>query len=46
MRFVTFGVSDHGRLLIVAHREEGDTLRIISARLASKGERAIYEEGQ
>ena len=44
-RFVTFGVSERGRLLVVAHTEEDDTLRIISARVASKGERKIYEEG-
>ena len=43
-RFVTFGVSERGRLLVVAHTEENDTLRIISARVASKGERRIYEE--
>ena len=44
-RHITFGVSDRGRLLVVAHTEEDDTIRIISARLASKGERKIYEEG-
>ena len=44
-RFVTFGVSERGRLLVVAHTEEEDILRIISARVASKGERKIYEEG-
>ena len=44
-RFVTFGVSERGRLLVVAHVERGDTIRIISARVASKGERTIYEEG-
>jgi uncharacterized protein len=43
-RFVTFGVSERGRLLVVALTEENDILRIISARLASKGERKIYEE--
>jgi len=43
-RFVTFGVSERGRLLVVAHTEENDILRIISARVASKGERRIYEE--
>ena len=43
-RFVTFGVSERGRLLVVAHTEEHDILRIISARVASKGERKIYEE--
>jgi uncharacterized DUF497 family protein len=32
-------------LLVVAHTEEDETIRIISARLASKGERKIYEEG-
>ena len=44
-RYVTFGVSERGRLLVVAHTEEGETIRIISARVASKGERKIYEEG-
>jgi len=44
-RYITFGVSNRGRLLIVAHTEEDETIRIISARLASKGERKIYEEG-
>jgi hypothetical protein len=44
-RFVTFGVSGKGRLLVVAHTERGDTIRIISAREASKGEKRIYEEG-
>jgi uncharacterized protein len=43
-RFISFGVSERGRLLVVAHTEEEDTLRIISARVASKGERRIYEE--
>ena len=43
-RHITFGVSERGRLLVVAHTEEDDTIRIISARLASKGERKIYEE--
>jgi uncharacterized DUF497 family protein len=44
-RYVTFGVSKRGRLLVVAHTEEGVTIRIISARMASKGERELYEEG-
>lgn len=44
-RFITFGVSTSGRLLVVAHTERGDTIRIISARLATRGERKIYEEG-
>lgn len=44
-RFVTFGVSSQGRLLIVSHTERGNVIRIISARLATKAERQIYEEG-
>ena len=44
-RYVTFGVSERGRLLVVAHTDEEETIRIISARIASKGERELYEEG-
>ncbi len=44
-RFVTFGLSSRGRLLVVSHTERGDIIRIINARLATKGERKIYEEG-
>ena len=44
-RYVTFGLSERGRLLVVAHTEKGKTIRIISARIASKGERELYEEG-
>ena len=43
-RFVTLGVSSIGRLLAVAHTERGNNIRIISARLATKSERKIYEE--
>jgi uncharacterized DUF497 family protein len=45
-RYVTFGVSERGRLLVVAHTEKNDTIRIISARMANKGERKLYEEGK
>lgn len=44
-RFVVFGVSSRGQLLVVAHAERSDTIRIISARPATPGERKIYEEG-
>ena len=44
-RYVTFGLSERGRLLVVAHTEDVETIRIISARVARKGERKIYEEG-
>ena len=44
-RDITFGVSSRGRLLVVAHTEREEAVRIISARPATKGERKIYEEG-
>ena len=44
-RFVTFGASSAGRLLVVSHTERGDRLRIISARIATRSERRLYEEG-
>lgn len=43
-RFVTFGLSQANRLLVVAHTDRGRRIRIISARLMTKGERKIYEE--
>jgi uncharacterized DUF497 family protein len=45
-RFVTFGVSSRGRLLTVSHTDRGNTIRIISTRIATSVERQIYEEGQ
>ena len=44
-RYITFGVSSQGRLLVVSHTERGGLVRIISARTATKSERKIYEEG-
>ncbi len=44
-RFVTFGMSSKGRLLVVSHAERGEAIRIISARRVTKRERKIYEEG-
>ncbi len=44
-RYITFGVSARSRLLVVSHTAEGETIRLISARKASKGERELYEEG-
>jgi uncharacterized protein len=43
-RFVTFGISTSGRLLVVAHADRDDAIRIISARPATRAERGIYEE--
>lgn len=45
-RFVTIGRSDRNRTLVVVHSEVGDTIRIISARLATRRERREYEEGK
>lgn len=44
-RTITFGVSSSGRLLVVAHSQRGDAIRIISARVTTRHERKIYEEG-
>ena len=43
-RFITIGESSRGRLLMVAHTERGDSIRIISAREATRQERQFYEE--
>ncbi len=46
-RYVTIGLSERLRLLFVVHTERhGDTIRIISARRASKSEEAAYAEAQ
>jgi len=44
-RWLTFGISVEERLLVVAHAEGGDTIRIVNARRATRNEREIYEEG-
>ena len=45
MRFVTFGLSSSGRLLVVAHADRDDVIRIITAREATRTDRKLYEEG-
>lgn len=42
-RWLTFGVSQSDRLLVVAHTDRGRAIRIISARKATRHERGIYE---
>lgn len=42
-RFVTMGHSVNNRLIVVSHTEEGDTVRIITAREATSHERKAYE---
>jgi hypothetical protein len=45
-RFVLLGMSILARLVVVVHTEAEDTIRIISARLATRRERRNYEEGE
>lgn len=44
-RFVTMGLSDNNRLLVISHTDRGDKVRIISARVASRSECKEYEDG-
>ena len=43
-RFITIGLSNRPRLLIVSHTDRGDRIRIISARELTRAERKAYEE--
>lgn len=45
-RFLLVGNSAPGRILVVSHTESGDTIRIVSARTATRRERKFYEEDQ
>ena len=44
-RYLTFGKSRFDRLLVVSHTDRGNRVRLISARLMTRQERMIYEEG-
>jgi len=43
-RLIVLGHSHQRKLLVVVHTERGDSIRIISARRASRRERTTYEE--
>jgi len=43
-RYLTFGHSSQGILLVVSHTDRDERTRIISARRASRKERKQYEE--
>ena len=43
-RFILLGLSFQGRLVVVVHAEAHDSIRIISARLATRAERKSYEQ--
>jgi len=45
-RFIIVGLSNRGRLLMVAHAERRGRVRIISARTLTRIERTAYEETQ
>ncbi len=43
-RFITVGMSNAGRVLIVAHVDRHENIRVISARKTTQHERKHYEE--
>ena len=45
-RYITIGLSNRGRLLMVAHTDRQDQIRIISARKATKKEERFYAEAE
>ena len=44
-RFLTIGMSDLGRVLLVVHTDRGESIRLISARSATRTERSWYQHG-
>ncbi|MDP2970569.1 MAG: BrnT family toxin [Deltaproteobacteria bacterium] len=44
-RYLTFGISRLDRLLVISHTERRGRVRIINARLMTRQERRIYEQG-
>jgi uncharacterized DUF497 family protein len=45
-RWITLGLDALGRVLVVVYTWRGDSVRLISARPATAGERRQYEEGR
>ncbi len=43
-RYITMGLSNLGKLLMVSHIDRDNRIRIISARKATRRERRYYEE--
>jgi uncharacterized DUF497 family protein len=43
-RYLTMGLSNDGRLLVVSHTDRGDRIRIISARPATRRESKVYND--
>ena len=44
-RFLNIGRSSYQRVLVVVHTEREESVRIISARIATRHEQRAYEEG-
>jgi uncharacterized protein len=44
LRFITVGMSGAGRILLIAHTDRDECIRIINARAATQAERNDYEE--
>ena len=44
-RFPLLGATHAGHLVVVAHTDRDDSIRIISARMASRSERRTYASG-
>lgn len=45
LRWLIIGRSARGRMLVVAHADDGGIIRLISARAATRREIRLYEEG-
>ena len=45
-RYITIGAALSGRILVVAHADRGEAVRLISARPATPSERRFYEQGR
>lgn len=44
-RYVMIGISSLVQLLVIAHTDRGNTIRLISARKATRQEKKFYEQG-
>jgi len=42
-RYIIIGLSNKSRILVISHTQRGESIRIISARRATKRERDFYE---
>ena len=43
-RYITIGMTEKDTIIVVAHTEKEDTVRIINARRATRHEQMFYEE--